>query len=134
MRISDWSSDVCSSDLNLGGWVNRRGIFDRRKRQDVFREEKVVSAQRWAMDQKGQHIELGIAENNLFLTLAALGLSTELFGVRLLPVGTIYDPFVNRGLDSMIYACYQHSRFILAGTPSGITLAPEGGAHQSLGT
>src|SRR3546814_13666646 len=70
MRISDWSSDVCSSDLNLGGWVNRRGIFDRRKRQDVFREEKVVSAQRWAMDQKGQHIELGIAENNLFLTLA----------------------------------------------------------------
>ena len=132
-RIVTASPDVTVS-TNLGGWVNRRGIFDRRKRQDVFREEKVVSAQRWAMDQRGQHIELGIAENNLFLTLAALGLSTELFGVRLLPVGTIYDPFVNRGLDSMIYACYQHSRFILAGTPSGITLAPEGGAHQSIAT
>ena len=132
-RIVTTSPDVTVS-TNLGGWVNRRGIFDRRKRGDVFREEKVVSAQRWAMDQKGQHVELGIAENNLFLALAALGLSTELFGVRLLPVGTIYDPFVNRGLDAMIYACYQHSRFILVGTPSGITLAPEGGAHQSIGT
>jgi len=132
-RLVTTSPDVTVS-TNLGGWVNRRGIFDRRKREDVFREEKVVSAQRWAMDQKGQHIELGIAENNLFLMLSALGLSTELFGVRLLPVGTIYDPFVNRGLDAMIYACYQHARFILAGTPSGITLAPEGGAHQSVNT
>ncbi len=86
------------------------------------------------MGQEGQHIELGIAENNLFLMLAALGLSSELFGVRLLPIGTLYDPFIQRGLDALNYACYQDARFILVGTPSGVTLAPEGGAHQSIGT
>ena len=86
------------------------------------------------MHPDGQHVELGIAENNLFLTLAALGLSYSLFGERLLPVGTLYDPFVNRGLDALNYACYQDARFMLIGTPSGITLAPEGGAHQSIGT
>ena len=86
------------------------------------------------MSPKGQHIELGIAEMNLFLLLAALGLSHSLFGERLLPVGTLYDPFVCRGLDALNYACYQDARFIVVGTPSGITLAPEGGAHQSIGT
>ena len=86
------------------------------------------------MHPDGQHIELGIAENNLFLTLAALGLSHSLFGKRLLPIGTLYDPFVSRGLDALNYACYQDARFMLIGTPSGITLAPEGGAHQSIGT
>jgi pyruvate dehydrogenase E1 component len=80
----------------------------------------------------GQHVELGIAENNLFLLLAALGLSEPLFGARLLPVGTLYDPFISRGLDALNYACYQGARFMLVGTPSGITLAPEGGAHQSV--
>jgi len=129
---------TCSPDVtvstNLGPWVNRRGIFDRHERPDVFRHEQVVSAQTWNLSQAGQHIELGIAENNLFLLLAALGLSTSLFGARLLPVGTLYDPFVMRGLDALNYACYQDARFLLVGTPSGITLAPEGGAHQSIAT
>src|SRR3712207_9095130 len=71
---------------------------------------------------------------NLFLVLSALGLSHSLFGERLLPIGTLYDPFISRGLDALNYACYQDSRFILAATPSGVTLAPEGGAHQSIGT
>ena len=97
---------------------------------DVFREEKVVSAQSWEMSRAGQHIELGIAENNLFLTLAALGLAGEMFGTRLLPIGTLYDPFIARGLDALNYACYQDARFMLVGTPSGVTLAPEGGAQQ----
>ncbi len=132
-RLVTTSPDVTVS-TNLGGWVNRRGIFDRHRREDVFREEKVVSAQRWHMGQQGQHIELGIAENNLFLMLAALGLSSELFGVRLLPVGTLYDPFVKRGLDALNYASYQDARFMVVATPSGITLAPEGGAHQSIVT
>ena len=96
--------------------------------------EKVVSAQRWAMSPQGQHIELGIAENNLFLLLAALGLSHRCSASRLLPIGTLYDPFIKRGLDALNYACYQDARFILVATPSGITLAPEGGAHQSVGT
>jgi pyruvate dehydrogenase E1 component len=132
-RIVTTSPDVTVS-TNLGAWVNRRGIFDRRERKDVFREEKVVSAQSWVLSQGGQHIELGIAENNLFLLLAALGLSDSLFGARLLPVGTLYDPFIQRGLDALNYACYQGARFMLVATPSGITLAPEGGAHQSIAT
>jgi pyruvate dehydrogenase E1 component len=85
------------------------------------------------MSPQGQHIELGIAESNLFLQLAALGLAGPLFGARLLPIGTLYDPFIKRGLDVLNYACYQDARFILVATPSGITLAPEGGAHQSIG-
>ena len=131
-RIVTTSPDVTVS-TNLGPWVNRRGIFDRAERADTFRVEKVVSAQRWAMSPQGQHIELGIAENNLFLQLAALGLAGPLFGTRLLPIGTLYDPFIKRGLDVLNYACYQDARFILVATPSGITLAPEGGAHQSIG-
>ena len=132
-HIVTTSPDVTVS-TNLGGWVNRRGIFDRRDRADTFNEQKVVSAQRWAMSPAGQHIELGIAENNLFLLLGALGLSHSLFGARLLPIGTLYDPFIQRGLDALNYACYQGARFLLVATPSGLTLAPEGGAHQSIGT
>jgi len=130
-RIVTTSPDVTVS-TNLGAWVNRRGIFDRTERQDIFREENVVSAQRWAMSPEGQHMELGIAEHNLFLQLAALGLAGPLFGGRLLPIGTLYDPFIKRGLDALNYALYQDARFILVATPSGITLAPEGGAHQSV--
>jgi pyruvate dehydrogenase E1 component len=132
-RIVTTSPDVTVS-TNLGPWVNRRAIFAREPRADIFQERKLMSAQRWDMGPGGQHIELGIAENNLFLNLAALGLSHSLFGERLLPIGTLYDPFIARGLDALNYACYQDARFILAATPSGITLAPEGGAHQSIGT
>ena len=132
-RIVTTSPDVTVS-TNLGGWVNRRGIFDRHARADVFKEQKVVSAQRWVMSPEGQHIELGIAEHNLFTLLGALGLSHSLFGARLLPIGTLYDPFIQRGLDALNYACYQDARFIVVATPSGITLAPEGGAHQSVST
>ncbi|MBM3482039.1 MAG: transketolase [Alphaproteobacteria bacterium] len=130
-RLVTTSPDVTVS-TNLGGWVNQRGIFNRADREDVFRSEKVVSMQKWAMSRHGQHIELGIAENNLFLMLTALGIAGPLFGNRLIPVGTVYDPFIARGLDALNYACYQDARFILAGTPSGLTLAPEGGAHQSV--
>jgi pyruvate dehydrogenase E1 component len=132
-RIVTTSPDVTVS-TNLGPWVNRRGLFDRHTRNDVFRDSKLASAQRWGMTPKGQHIELGIAEQNLFLLLGAAGLAPALHGARLLPVGTVYDPFVNRGLDALLYACYQDARFLLVSTPSGITLAPEGGQHQSLNT
>jgi pyruvate dehydrogenase E1 component len=130
-RIVTTSPDVTVS-TNLGAWVNRRGIFDRNERGDTFREENVVSAQRWVMGPHGQHLELGIAESNLFLLLAALGLTGPLFGARLLPIGTVYDPFIKRGLDALNYGLYQDARFILVATPSGLTLAPEGGAHQSV--
>lgn len=132
-RIVTTSPDVTVS-TNLAGWVNRRGIWSRHRRSDTFKDEKVVSAHQWSMSPDGQHLELGIAENNLFILLAAAGLSHELFGERLLPVATLYDPFILRGLDALNYACYQDARFLLAATPSGISLAPEGGAHQSVGT
>src|SRR5487761_2470691 len=132
-HIMTTSPDVTVS-TNLGPWVNRRGIFDRHTRNDVFRDAKLASAQRWGMSPRGQHVELGIAEQNLFLLLGAAGLAHALTGARLLPVGTVYDPFVNRGLDALIYACYQDARFLLVSTPSGITLAPEGGQHQSVNT
>ena len=132
-HIVTMSPDVTVS-TNLGPWVNRRGVFDRHTRNDVFRDSKLASAQRWGMSPKGQHIELGIAEQNLFLLLGAAGLSHSLTGARVLPIGTVYDPFVNRGLDALIYACYQDARFLLVSTPSGISLAPEGGQHQSINT
>jgi pyruvate dehydrogenase E1 component len=130
-RVVTTSPDVTVS-TNLGGWVNHVGLFARAPQADVFRDRKLPSVQKWIHAPQGQHIELGIAENNLFLLLAALGLAEPIFGARLLPVGTVYDPFIERGLDALNYACYQDARFLLVATPSGITLAPEGGAHQSI--
>jgi pyruvate dehydrogenase E1 component len=132
-RIVSMSPDVTVS-TNLGPWVNRRGLFARETVADLFRDERIASTQRWEFSPKGQHVELGIAEMNLFLSLAAFGLAHSLFGARLLPVGTLYDPFIARGLDALNYASYQDARYLLVATPSGISLAPEGGAHQSIGT
>jgi pyruvate dehydrogenase E1 component len=130
-RIVTTSPDVTVS-TNLGPWVNRRGLFARETMADTFKSERIPSTFNWEFSPKGQHIELGIAEMNLFIALSALGLSHAINGERLLPIGTLYDPFIARGLDALNYACYQDARFILVATPSGITLAPEGGAHQSI--
>ena len=130
-RIVTASPDVTVS-TNLGSWVNQRNIFRRNAKIDIFKEKKVTSAQKWKYSPNGQHIELGIAENNLFLLLGALGTSENMFGTRLLPIGTIYDTFIGRGLDALNYATYINARFILVGTPSGVTLSHEGGAHQSI--
>jgi pyruvate dehydrogenase E1 component len=132
-RIVTTAPDVTQT-TNLGGFVNRRGLFRRSELKDVFHAAKIPSAQKWLGHAAGQHIELGIAENNFFLMLAALGLSAPHFGTRLLPVGTVYDPFISRGLDALNYGCYQDARFLLVGTPSGLTLGAEGGAHQSINT
>ncbi len=130
-HIVTTSPDVTVS-TNLGAWVNRRGLFAREALADTFRSERIPSTFNWDFSTKGQHIELGIAENNLFILLSALGLSHAINGERLIPIGTLYDPFIARGLDALNYACYQDARFILVATPSGLTLAPEGGAHQSI--
>lgn len=132
-RIVTTSPDVTVS-TNLGGWVNRRKVHATAPRDDAFRLARLPSTFRWDKGPEGQHLELGIAEMNLFAMLSALGLSSDLFGEPLIPVGTLYDPFISRGLDGLNYACYQDARFILAATPSGLTLAPEGGAHQSIAT
>jgi pyruvate dehydrogenase E1 component len=132
-RIVTTSPDVTVS-TNLGAWVNRRGLFAKAENHDLFRQEKIPSTFNWDFSPKGQHLELGIAEMNLFIMLSALGLSHQINGARLLPVGTLYDPFIERGLDALNYACYQDARFMVVATPAGITLAPEGGAHQSIAT
>ncbi|MER8751182.1 transketolase [Mesorhizobium sp. M1050] len=132
-RIVTTSPDVTVS-TNLGGWVNRRGLFARETMADTFKAERIPSTFTWEFGPKGQHLELGIAESNLMIMLGALGLSHSINGVRLLPIGTVYDPFIYRSADQLNYACYQDARFMLVATPSGVTLAPEGGAHQSIGT
>ena len=130
-RIVTFSPDVTVS-TSLGGWVNQKQIYNREHKEDIFHNEKVVAAQKWHASPNGQHFELGIAENNLFLALGAAGLSDKMFGASLIPIGTIYDTFISRGLDALNYAVYQDSRFLLVATPSGISLGPEGGAHQSI--
>lgn len=118
--------DVATS-TNLAGFINRTGVFSPEPRR-AWSEDPVL---KWAEGPQGHHIELGISEMNLFLLLGQLGLSWDLSDQPLLPVGTVYDPFVLRGLDAFVYSAYSGARFVVAGTPSGITLAPEGGAHQS---
>ncbi len=130
-RIVTASADVAIT-THLAGWINRKGIYLPRARRDFFAGS--AQAVRWNESPAGQHIELGIAEHNLFLLLGALGLTHELSGETLLPIGTLYDPFLSRGLDALAHAMYAGGRFIVVATPSGISLSPEGGAHQSVFT
>ena len=131
-RMVTMSPDVASS-TNLGGWINKTGVWQKHAREELPSEPE-GSALKWTESPHGQHIELGLSENNLFMALGQFGLARELFGEVLFPVGTLYDPFVRRGLDAFFYSCYSGGKFIVVGTPSGITLAGEGGAHQSLGS
>jgi pyruvate dehydrogenase E1 component len=127
-RIVTTSPDV-STSTNLGGWINRMGVWSEQPAEAA--DPETMRLLRWAPGPKGQHVELGISEMNLFMMLGQLGLSQELNGEALLPVGTVYDCFVCRGLDALIYSVYSGAKFVFAGTPSGVSLSPEGGAHQS---
>ena len=118
--------DVATS-TNLAGFIKRTGVFSP-STTSAWGDDRPAQ---WTESPTGQHIELGISEMNLFLLFGQLGLRWDLSDQPLLPIGTVYDPFVLRGLDAFIYSVYSGSRFVVAGTPSGITLAPEGGAHQS---
>ncbi len=120
--------DVATS-TNLAGWINKVGVFDQDE-QPVY-EPEAYKLLKWHRSPAGQHIPLGISEMNLFTWLGMFGIADDLCGQHLIPIGTVYDPFVCRGLDALIYSLYSGARFIFAGTPSGITLSPEGGAHQS---
>ena len=126
-RMVTTSPDV-SISTNLGSWINKMGVFTPQDRPNFLGADRILN---WEQSAAGQHVELGISEMNLFLALHAFGLGHELHGRQLLPIGTVYDPFVCRGLDALIYALYNDARFVVAGTPAGVTLAPEGGAHQS---
>jgi pyruvate dehydrogenase E1 component len=124
------SPDVASS-TNLGGWINRTGVWNVGERIDWFADDSDTLV-RWRQSEHGQHIELGIAEGNLVGLLAELGATWSRDGQPLLPIGTLYDPFVNRALEPWSFGIYAGGQSILVGTPSGVTLAPEGGAHQSI--
>jgi pyruvate dehydrogenase E1 component len=126
------SPDVASS-TNLGGWINRAGIFALGDRVDWFADDTETLIH-WRESEHGQHIELGIAEGNLVGVLGELGATWSRDGQPLLPIGTIYDPFVARALEPWSFGMYAGGQSILVGTPSGVTLAPEGGAHQSITT
>lgn len=129
-RIVTVSPDVASS-TNLGGWINRVGVWGPTEKA-VPVEDPTARPLRWIESPGGQHIELGISEGNLFLLLGQLGLTYERSGELLFPIGTLYDPFVCRALEAFIYGCYSEARFMVVGTPAGVTLSREGGAHQSV--
>jgi pyruvate dehydrogenase E1 component len=130
-RVVTVSPDVASS-TNLGGWINRVGVWSPADRFNWFDDDPDTLV-RWQESDYGQHIELGISEANLVGLLGELGASW-MRGWPLLPIGTLYDPFVGRALEPWSFGMYAGGQSILAGTPSGITLAPEGGAHQSVVT
>ncbi len=131
-KIVTASPDVAIS-TNLGGWINKVGIYQPSEPAPPD-EPDTSSALHWVRSPRGHHIELGIAESNLMLLLGQLGMAHELFGARIVPVGALYDPFVLRGLDALIYSLYTGADFIVVGTPSGLTLSYEGGSHQSFAT
>src|SRR5205085_595638 len=131
-RIVTVSPDVATS-TNLGGWINKVGVWHMGDRFDWFADDPDILV-KWRESNHGQHIELGIAEGNLVGLLAELGAAWSRSGQPLLPIGTLYDPFVNRALEPWSFGLYAGSQSILIGTPSGVTLAPEGGAHQSIVT
>jgi pyruvate dehydrogenase E1 component len=124
------SPDVASS-TNLGGWINHVGVWNMGERVDWFADDP-QTLMRWRESSHGQHLELGIAEGNLVGLLGELGATWSRAGLPLLPIGALYDPFVNRALEPWSFGIYAGGQSILVGTPSGVTLAPEGGAHQSI--
>ena len=129
-RVVTVSPDVGTS-TNLGGWINKAGIWNPGDRIDWFADDTDTLV-RWRETDHGRHIELGIAEVNLVGLLGELGATWSRDGQPLLPVGTIYDPFVARALEPWSFGIYAGGQSILVGTPSGVTLGPEGGAHQSV--
>jgi pyruvate dehydrogenase E1 component len=131
-RVVTVSPDVGTS-TNLGGWINHAGIWNPRERLDWFADDTNTLIH-WRENPEGRHIELGIAEVNMVGLLGELGATWSRDGQPLLPIGTLYDPFVNRALEPWSFGIYAGGQSILVGTPSGVSLAPEGGAHQSIST
>jgi pyruvate dehydrogenase E1 component len=131
-RVVTVSPDV-SSSTNLGGWVNKVGVWAARERRDWFADD-AETILHWREKPTGQHIELGIAETNMVGLLGELGATWSRWGQPLFPIGVLYDPFVERALEPWSFGIYAGGQSILVGTPSGVSLAPEGGVHQSITT
>jgi pyruvate dehydrogenase E1 component len=113
--------------------VNKVGVWSASERTDWFADD-AETILHWREKPTGQHIELGIAETNLVGLIGELGATWSRWGQPLLPIGVLYDPFVERALEPWSFGIYAGGQSILVGTPSGVSLAPEGGAHQSITT
>lgn len=131
-RVVTVSPDV-SSSTNLAGWLNKVGVWSPTERRDWFADDP-ETIMHWREKPTGQHIELGIAEVNLVGLMSELGATWSRWGHALFPIGVLYDPFVERALEPWSFGIYAGGQSILVGTPSGVSLAPEGGAHQSIKT
>ncbi|MBU8829545.1 transketolase-like TK C-terminal-containing protein [Mycolicibacterium goodii] len=131
-RVVTVSPDV-SSTTNLGGWVNKVGVWSTTERRNWFADD-AETIMHWDERPTGRHVELGIAETNLVGLLGELGATWSRWGQPLFPIGVLYDPFVERALEPWSFGIYAGGQSILVGTPSGVTLAAEGGAHQSIKT
>ena len=131
-RVVTVSPDV-SSTTNLAGWLNKVGVWSAAERRNWFADD-AETIMHWRERPTGQHMELGIAETNLVGLLGELGATWSRWGQPLLPIGVLYDPFVERALEPWSFGVYAGGQSILVGTPSGVSLASEGGAHQSITT
>ena len=131
-RVVTVSPDV-SSTTNLAGWLNKVGVWSPNERRNWF-DDDAETIMHWREKPTGQHMELGIAETNLVGLMGELGATWSRWGQPLFPIGVMYDPFVERALEPWSYGIYAGGQSILVGTPSGVTLAAEGGAHQSIKT
>ncbi len=100
-------------------WENKLDLHER------LRPELAPTDEAWT-----RHIRFEIAEANCMSALGSFGKMDHLAGIPFLPMMTVYDFFIKRALDQLYYDLYWNSSFVLVGTPSGITLAPEGAQHS----
>lgn len=80
-------------------------------------------------DVSDRYLRFEIAEGNVMSCVGSFGRIRDLLGVPIMPLMTVYDFFIKRALDQYFYNLYWKSSFICVGTPSGVTLSPEGAQH-----
>lgn len=102
--VTDWEADL--------------GVKDKKTPDLVPGEEK-----------SDRFLRFEIAESNVMSCVGSYGKIRDFLGIPIMPLMTVYDFFVKRAHDQFFYNLYWKSAFILVGTPSGVTLSPEGAQH-----
>lgn len=80
-------------------------------------------------EESDRFLRFEIAEGNVMSCVGSFGRIRDTLGVPVMPLMTVYDFFIKRALDQYFYNLYWKSSFICVGTPSGVTLSPEGAQH-----
>lgn len=80
-------------------------------------------------DVSDRFLRFEIAEGNVMSCVGAFGKMRDIIGVPIMPLMTVYDFFIKRAMDQYFYNLYWKSSFVCVGTPSGVTLSPEGAQH-----